>query len=67
MTARLVVDDSDEARALDSLGVQWDDIYYLGTCGDGYRATRRQGRPKTVTASTPGELSRAILADWTSR
>lgn len=54
----------DEARALDSLGLQWDDLYQLGTCDGGYKATRRQCPYKTVTAPTPGKLGRVILADW---
>ena len=52
--------------ALGSVGLQWDYLYQLGTCKDGYKATRRQGPPKTVTAPTPGELSRALLDDWRS-
>ena len=70
MTARQADGDlltAGEAHALDSLGLQWDDLYQLGTCDDGYKATRRQGPQVTVTASTPGELNKAILADWTGR
>jgi hypothetical protein len=53
--------------ALGSVGLQWDDLYALNVTSDGqYKATRRQGPPKTVTAPTPGELSRALLDDWRS-
>ena len=56
---------ADEERALDSLNFGWGDLFQVGTCDSGYKATRRQCPYKTVTAPTPGKLGRVILADWT--
>ncbi len=56
----------DAGRAVDAMRAAWADTYYIKACEGGYEATRRHGQRVSLTAATPDELTRALLADSAS-
>jgi hypothetical protein len=51
-------------RALDALRLAWGDAYHIGDGEGRWRAMRRDGTGRLLTAETAEELNAHIRADW---
>lgn len=56
----------DAERAAAGMRVAWGGLYAIKPCRGGFEAGRRHGPRVSLTAETPDDLTRAMLADWSS-